>query len=151
VTGDPIPEADNITRWCGGSHVDPETGSIGPGAFMLRAKDTDRLLSVNWLEYFKPLNRESQVDEVRKVLTKKMSRVGPNSRLAVLNVKHVISSVQDATGDNASISILHAPVSLEGQWDDPSHSGIYGLKIDDDISPVALSQIIIEIYPAKTT
>lgn len=150
MTGDPIPEADNITRWCGGSHVDPETGSIGPGAFMLRAKDTDRLLSVNWLEYFKPLNRESQVDEVRKVLTKKRNRLGANSRFAVLNVEQAISSVQDATGD-VLISILRAPVSSEGQWDDPSHSGIYGLKIDDDISAVALSQMIIEIYPAKTT
>jgi hypothetical protein len=118
---------------------------------MLKAKDTDRLLSVNWLEYFPLLNRESQIDEVRKVLTKKMSRLGANSRIAVLNVEQAISSVQDATGNNTSVEILHAPVSLEGQWDDPSHSGIFGLSIDDDISAIALSEVIIEECPAKIT
>lgn len=146
---DPIPHIDDITRLCGGSHIDPETGSIGPGAFMLKEKDTDRSLSVNWLNYFQ-LNRESQVDEVRRVLTKKI-RVRTSARLAVLNVGQAINSVQDATGGTASILILHAPDSLESQWDDPSHSGIYGLYIDDDISAVALSEKIIEIYPAKIT
>lgn len=151
MTDDPIPPNDNITRWCGGSHIDPESGSIGPGAFMLKAKDTDRLLSVNWLEYFQLPNRESQIDEVRKVLSKKMTKIGANSRLAILNVEQAIARVQDAVGADAPIEVLHAPDALEGQWDDPSHSGIYGLGIDDDVSAVALTEVIIGVYPARTT
>lgn len=149
MKGDQVPPTDNLTRWCGGSHIDPETGSIRPGAFMLQTKDTDRALSVNWLEYSQLPDRISQIAEVRRVLAKKMKRIGPTSKLAVLNVGRAIEAVKEATGAKVLISVLHDPVALVGQWDDSSHSGVHGLNLDDDTPAVALAEAVIETHPAK--
>lgn len=146
---DPLPPNDHISRWCGGSHIDPETGSIGPGAFMLKPKDIDGAVSVNWLEFLDPSDREIQLRKVRAVFLSKRMKLGSKAKFAVLNVGEAINNVKEETGAKIQPSILHSPKELPGQWEDPSHSGIYGLPTDDDTSAVALSNSVIEAYPAR--
>lgn len=145
---DPLPPTDHITRWCPGSYCDPEMGDIAPGAFMLKDKDIDSALSVNWLEYFENLDRDLQINEVRLVLSQKMKSIGATSKLAVLNVGEAIKVVKEVS-EGKLISILHNPDSSLSQWDDPSHSSVFGLSLDDDEYAKALADSVIESYSAR--
>lgn len=149
MKGDSVPPADHISRLCGGSHIDPDTGSVGPGAFMLKPKDVDNALSVNWLEFLSLADRAAQIAEVQHVLAKKMKKIGPTSRLAVLNTGRAIEAISEATAVKLRISVVHDPQSVPGLWDDPSHSGIHGLPLDDDSPAVALAQCVVTLYSAK--
>ena len=148
MKGDAVPDPDHISRWCGGSHVNPETGAPAPGAFMLRPADKDRSLSVNWLEFLRQLDRQSEISEIQRILAKKL-RVGSRSRIAVLNVFRSRVSVSRKTSGRIAISVEHDPVSMPDVWDDPSHSGIYGLPLEESDEPaIALAEAVIEIHPA---
>ena len=74
MKGDFLPDTDNIARLCGGSHIDPETGSPGPGAFMLKETDNDQV-SVKSLEYLKLHNRSSEINEVRSIKRRTSNRI----------------------------------------------------------------------------
>lgn len=115
---------------------------------MLKAKDVDNALSVNWLEFFGLIDRAAQIAEVQHVLAKKM-RIGPTSRLAVLNVGRAAEAVREATASRLIISVVHDPQSKPGEWNDPSHSGIYGLLHEDDSPAVALAECVVALYPAR--
>jgi len=114
---------------------------------MLRPADTDRAVSVNWLELLAQ-TRAEQLNLVRKALDKKM-HLAAKASFAVLNVGRAIEAVRIETGEQYSISILHNPDINPGQWDDESHSGIYGLPDDTDEAAVALAGVIAEVYRAR--
>jgi hypothetical protein len=145
----PLPFEHHISRWCKPSHVDQEVVSVL--AFMLEESDTDDALSVNWLEFLNKPNRLSEIAEIQLILSKKMRKVSKNSRIAVLNVGKAVSEVNEQLAGKLSVTILHNPTKEEGKWEDPSHSGIYGLTRNNSDALTAatfLRDIICEKHPA---
>ncbi len=120
---------------------------------MLQEKDDDLAVSVNWLEHLPFATQDLQITEIRRVFTQKM-KLGRTAKFAVMNVGMCIENVKEITQAKVMISVKHDPKSsaFPDQTDDPSHSGIYGLppNQDDDSAAVAISEVVMRLYPANT-
>lgn len=141
MTGDPVPTQDHISRCCFASKC-TEEGQVTGAAFQLR-EGIDKYLSVNWLEYLQQVNRQEEIQEVRRVLNSKL-RLTANAKIAVLNVGDILNHVRTKSPDNRNLSVLHEPIE-----DDLSHSGIYGFKYDDPMIGDLIAEVVQETYPAK--
>jgi hypothetical protein len=142
MKGDKIPDQHHIARFCRPMQV-PD-GQIQATAFMLR-KD-EECLSVNWLEFLNRSSRESEIAELRKIYSAKFN-VGARAKLAVLNVGEVREKVLTESPDRRNLEVLHDPQYKEVY--DPSHSGIYNLKQDDELIAELILETVRETYPAR--
>ncbi len=104
MRGEQIPDADHISRYCGGSHVKPD-GKISGVAFQIKERfgQPEEYLSVNWLEYLGKDNRQAEILEIRNILNNKLQHIGSKARIAVLNVgelrDHVLKNRRGTPGD----------------------------------------------------
>jgi hypothetical protein len=110
---------------------------------MLRT--TDESLSVNWLEFLDCSSRENEITELRRIYAAKLRRVGAHAKIALLNVGEVCENVLTESPDRRKLEVLHDP-----EIDDPSHSGIYNLKQDDELIAELILEAIRETYSART-
>ena len=141
MKGDKIPDENHVARYCSPIHV--PGGEIQATAFMMRQVDTS--LSVNWLEYFKCSSRESEIAELRKAYSAKNLIVKAAGKIAVLNAGEVREKVLTESPDSRKLEVLHNP-----EEKDPSHSGIYNLRNDDELIAELILETIVETYPART-
>ncbi len=146
MQGDLVPDPHHITRYCGGSHVH-EDGTIDGTAFRLKEKSgkPESYLSTNWLEYLSKESRPDEINEIRKVLASKMRTIGSTAKIAVLNVGRVLENVSDKSLDKHKLQVVHEPDHPA----DPSHSGIYGFRIDDDLITDLIAEVVNETHSAK--
>ncbi len=139
MRGDRIPDKDHISRYCAPKTiVDDE---IQATAFFPR--ESEDSLSVNWLEYLNCSNRESEIEEIRKVYHSKL-HIGAKAKLAVLNVGEVCNKVKTESPDKRNLDVLHEP-----EEDDSSHSGIYNLRPDYELTAVLICKTVRESYSAR--
>jgi len=141
MKGDLVPDKDHISRYCGGTQLKPN-GSPSGAAFRLR-NNQETYLSVNWLEYLNKKNRDEEIDEIRKIISKKLN-VGTKAKISVLNVGEVRNHVSMSSDDQRKLQILHEPEN-----GDPSHSGIHNLRPEDDLIADLIAQVIQEAHSAK--
>lgn len=132
MKGDKIPDQNHIARYCKSTQV--SDGQIQATAFMLRTGEES--LSVNWLEFLNCSNRGSEIIEIRKIYSKKLS-VGLHAKIAVLNVGEVRKKVLEESPDRRKLEVLHDPAP---EMNDPSRSRIYNLKQDDEL----IAELILE-------
>ncbi|MBU1206812.1 MAG: hypothetical protein KKH04_07795 [Proteobacteria bacterium] len=123
MKGDKIPDQHHIARYCKPTHA-PD-GQIQATAFMLRLGEEN--LSINCLELLNCSGRENEVAQLQTIYATKLS-VGARAKIAVLNVGEVRNHVLDESPDRRNLKVLHDP-----QSEDPSHSGIYNLREDDEL------------------
>ena len=135
-----IPDQNHIARFCRPMQA-PE-GQIQATAFMLRA--CDESLSVNWLEFLNCSSRESEITKIRTIYSETFSSVGARAKIAVLNVGEVRKKVLTESPDGRNLEVLHAPL-----MNDPSHSGIYNLKQDDELIAELILETVRESYSAR--
>jgi hypothetical protein len=140
MRGDVIPDKNHISRYCKATQV--ADGQIQSTAFMLRAGEES--LSVNWLEFLKCSSRDSEIGELRRIYATKL-RVGARAKIAVLNVGGVREKVRSESPDGRNLDVLHNP-----ETEDPSHSGIYNLKQDDELIAELILETVRETYSART-
>ena len=140
MKGDTIPDQNHISRLCLPKHVDNE--QIQATAFQLRPPNED-FLSVNWLEFLNCQSRESEIEEMQKVYCAKLD-VKPRAKIAVLNVGEVRKKVLTESPDGRNLEVLHNP-----SMNDPSHSGIYNLKQDDELIAELILETVRESYSAR--
>jgi hypothetical protein len=145
MKGDPVPIQNHISRCCFASKC-TEGGQVTGAAFQLR--ETEEYLSVNWLEYLQRTNRRDEIQEVRRVLNSKL-KLTANAKIAVLNVGDILNHVCINSPDNRNLSVLHEPLEDDPVAKDPSHSGIYGFKIDDPLIADLIADMVQETYPAR--
>lgn len=145
MKGDSIPIQNHISRCCFASKC-TEDGKVTGAAFQLR--ETEKYLSVNWLEYLKLPNRHDEIQEIRRVLNSKLTLTA-NAKIAVLNVGDILSYVRDNTPDNRNLNVMHEPIEDEQEVYDPSHSGIYGFRFDDHMIADLIADVVQEIHPAR--
>jgi hypothetical protein len=139
MKGDKIPDQDHIARLCLPKNISDE--QIQATAFIVRVGEES--LSVNWLEFLKCLNRQSEIAQLRKIYTEKLE-VKARAKIAILNVGEVCNKVLTESPDRRNLEILHDP-----QCGDPSHSGIYNLREDDELIAELILETIRETYNAR--
>lgn len=140
MTGDKIPNENHIARYCKSSQI--SDGQIQATAFMLRTVDNS--LSVNWLECLNCSSRDSEIFEIRRIFSEKFSKVGASAQIAILNVGELREKVLTESPDRRNLEVLHDPNIY-----DPSHSGIYNLRQDDELIAELILQTVNETYPAR--
>lgn len=144
MTGNDIPDGDNVVRYIGGSFI--EDGRVITNAFFLTPGRSE--LSVNWLEYFSGLSKPEQLSEIRRLARINM---GMNGRLAELNV----GAVKDYVGRKwPAIRLVHTPLDATEIYDaDPSHGDIIGLppagSSQSALVGDLLAQCINALHPAR--
>lgn len=138
--GPEIPDSNNIARYCSPRTV-PD-GNLQATAFLLRADESE--LSVNWLEYLGRANREGEIDALKEVFARKLTRVGASAKFAVLNVGKLCGTVKRESPDGRKLTVAH-----EREDDDPSHSCIYGLRHDDEAIAEMMVALVENVYLAK--
>ncbi|MBC8200346.1 MAG: hypothetical protein ISS67_07150 [Desulfobacterales bacterium] len=140
MKGETIPDQNHIARFCRPMQAPEE--QIQATAFMLRADEES--LSVNWLEFLKCSSRESEIAKIRTTYSQTFT-VGARARIAVLNVGEVRKKVLTESPDGRNLEVLHDPL-----MNDPSHSGIYNLKQDDELMIAELIlEVVRESYSAR--
>ena len=114
--GSPIPDPDNVARWCRhGRHVDTETGDIKNEAFYLRP--SEEYLSANWIEYYAQ-DHETAVNIIRDAIPVSVSR---SDKFVVLNVSDIIDSIREGGGESPSVVFCpecNNPSHVAIAWDD---------------------------------
>lgn len=141
MKGDKIPDKNHIARYC--KRTQAPDGQIQATAFMLRTGEES--LSVNWLEFLNCSSRESEITKIRNIYSAKLN-VGAGAKIAVLNVGEVREKVLKKSQDRRNLEVLHNPENP----DDPSHSGIYNLKQDDEMIAELILETVREDYSART-
>lgn len=146
MKGDKIPDQDHVARYCKPTQV--SDGEIQATAFMVRS--VDKHLSVNWLECFKCDSRENEIAELRKIYSEKFKNIRPSAKIAILNVGEVCEKVLKESSDRRRIEILHDPTPpTPFHTGDPSHSGIYNLRNDDEFIAELIVEAVRETHPAR--
>jgi hypothetical protein len=140
----PLPDQDQISRYCRGGSVSSD-GKV-TGASFLPKPDED-YISVNWLELLDLPDRSAEISEVRGVLTTKL-RLGATALVSVLNVGEVKSHVYERSEDGRMLRILHRP-DEPPEYPDPSHSGIFEALSDRETICILIAEVVRETYPAK--
>lgn len=136
MKGERLPDQDHISRYCA-----PKTALDGQptgASFMLRKKE-DEFLSVNWIEHFGDAMDEDQIANIREHIELSLAATGI---FAVLNVGEVIEQVR--MNSDRQLAVLHEPTPM-----DPSHSGVYGYRYEDDMVADLIVEVVIKTYPAK--
>lgn len=137
-----IPDSNHVARYCKPTTV--ENDEILATAFLMRP--IDESLSVNWLEYFKLSTREKEISKIQDVYNIKLN-VSPKSRIAVVNIGQARKKVFFESDDRRNLLFKHDPSK-----GDPSHSGIFNLKPDDEMIAELILSVVDQkrhIYPAK--
>lgn len=143
MKGDEIPAQHHIARYCKPTDIEDE--QILATAFKLRVNDNS--LSVNWLELLGHSSREKEIAELRRIYSAKLS-LGARAQIAILNVGEVCNKVLTESPDGRNLEVLHDPEFTE-KYSDPSHSGIYNLRQDDELIAELILETVLETYPAR--
>jgi hypothetical protein len=114
-------------------------------AFLPRENET--YLSVNWVEFLAQATRRSELGELRMLYKRKFS-VGAGAKIAILNVGRMRAWVRGNSPDQRNLEARHEPL-LEGNAQDPSHSGIFNIRYDDELIAELIVQAISESHPAR--
>lgn len=143
MNGDKIADENHIARLCMPKSV-TDDGQIEASAFILKANEES--LSVNWLEYLNCSDRSSEIAKLRGIYSSKLNRVGLRAKIAVLNVGEVRERVLAESPDARNLKVLHEPIK-----DDISHSGIHGLRPDNELIAELIRKTVREreTYPAR--
>lgn len=144
MKNDPIPDPDHISRYCGGATLTP-SGQVSAASFLLRAGD--EYLSVNWLEFLQLNNRDDELQEIRRILSTKIT-LGSRAKIAVLNVGEVKSHVRQNSKDRRNLRISHRP-DEPAEKPDPSHSGIFDTMSDEQIVAELIAEAVLQTHSAR--
>ena len=142
MKGETIPDQHHLARFC--KPTQAPNGQIQATAFMLRPGEES--LSVNWLEFLNCSSREIEIEELRNIFSRKL-KVGMGARVAALNVGEMCAKVLTESPDRRNLRVLHDP--QYGIVYDPSHSGIYNLKPDDELIAELILETVRETYFAR--
>lgn len=142
---DDLPKNDHVTRYCPNTQIH-EDGSIDPAAFSLRMLNgkVEEYLSLNWIEYHGS-DRSLALEEIGKIV-KRIRAYTDESVLAILNVGNCIDNVKNFSDDGRELKIRHVAnkANVKSFKRNPSHSGVFNLKIDDDIVLELIAESISE-------
>lgn len=148
MKGDPLPDADHVLRYAGGSTVDE--GKVTGTAFLwTKTAPDDAGLSVNWMEKFEGTTEE----RIQRVRDLARLTYGATAKLAQLNVGRVKTYVA-AEAPDTILDIIEDPLpAKDAHPEDPSHSAITNLPDKDTPAAELIGDLIAEcveaVFPAR--
>lgn len=114
-----------------------EDGNVDGSAFALR--QGEQCLSWNCISLL-PGDRPSQFEALRATLAGKLN-LRKTSRLSVVNVGYTKKLVKKHT--DADLEFRHMP-----EDGDPTHCGMYGLEMNDEVVQDLIAESVSDIVPA---
>lgn len=142
--GDPLPDEDEISRYCPPWTFDKRNDLPSFKAFRRKPREED--LSVNHLQYYSDLTRTEAVDQIRHEMGQYYD-LEPGSRFVVLSVGKVKESLRSVKIDP---SVVFTPEPDKGKF---SHSSIFGLpprgdQLERDAA-ISLARLVTpgDVYP----
>ena len=114
-----------------------EDGNVDGSAFALR--QGEQCLSWNCISLL-PGDRRSQFDALRAILAEKLN-LRRTSRLSVVNVGYTKKLVKEHA--DTDLEFRHMP-----EDDDPTHCGMYGLEMNDEVVQDLIAESVSDIVPA---
>lgn len=141
-----LPHSDHVVRHARFTDfADLEAGVLNCSAFQLDPGEPG--LSVNWLEYFQGRDKSGQLDEVSNHIQRQL---GPNGRLAELNVGFTLEYIGDRLPD---LQFVSKPSPPRGRYSaDPSHSEVLGLppveSLESEFIGDLIAECVTELHPA---
>lgn len=143
VSGDPLPDKDEVARYCSPDRYDLDADTPKVSAFILSPKEDD--LSVKRLQFFLGQDREGVVDCIRDEAVNAGYTLKPSGRFVVFGVS---AAKAVASEEGCEISITYTPKPSY-----PSHSSVWDLPNDyDDAVMVAAALVSLitqaDVYPA---
>ena len=142
MPGPEIPGTDHVCRLYGAAKADDDGQPLG-AAFMLRPHEA--YLSTHWLEFTGMSSRADQVAIIRQHLANKGMTLPASGGLAVLHLQSVIDHVRSQAPDARTLAAHHEPILPP----DPSHAGIYGYTVDDQLIADLIAQVVQEVHEAR--
>ena len=144
MTGQNLPDTDNVVRYVRGTFVDD--GRVDGAAFLLRENESG--LSVSWLDYFHGRTKPQQLDEVRSLTRLELRR---SARFAELNVGQTLERISEMLN---SVRFVHRPLPADDEYEaDPSHSQIEGLPPGDtdeaELIGDMIAECVTEVHAAR--
>ncbi len=144
--GSPIPDDDNVARWCRlGLHVDRKSGDLKNETFYLRSNEA--YLSANWIE-FHSQNHETAVNEIRDTLKAFPITINRGDKFIVLNVDELIDSIIEGGGKSPSVTfcpVCRNPSHVAIAWEDMAQSQ---QMVASELLSLILSQPE-DVYPGE--
>ena len=140
IKGNPLLNDHTITRYVGGSFVNPQDGSIDGAAFLSKPNHNGRV-SYNWLDFFDGTEAE-QMRKVRNAIN--IKNLGASAVFANLNVGNVRETVQARV---SGADIIHDPTEQSADLkQDESHCVMTGIpeKSDRDYEESSLEDLVSE-------
>lgn len=146
-----IADIEDITRYVGASHFDPDTGQINASAFDRTSKDDDGL-SVNRTRLFDS-DVEKDRTELRRVMASRRT-LGKTAVFAQLNVGEAIESLAEFDED---IFVAADPLAAtESALANPAHALVHGLpfkgeavgSLKSELAGDRLRAVINDCFPA---
>ena len=138
--GNRLPAEHHVARHCGPATV----GKDGlPTVAAFEPKPDADHLSVNWLEYYQPDDKDDSVAQIRQGFLDREYELKLDGRFAVLNVDKARHQVKIGAG--IDIRILHWPENSN-----ESHSGIFDYTSENLQVALDLKSIVTagDVYPA---
>jgi hypothetical protein len=124
-----IPDEHHLSRHAGfRSIISLPNGSRIVSSHLFRLKEGEEYISVDWLEYFQCDYRE-RLDRIRNALEARYRIVGVKSGLAIVNIHEIKIAGRN---NQRELSVM-----TTGDQNDPSHSGIYGLRFEPEDEIIA--------------
>ena len=138
-SGDELDPDHHVARICKPTWV--EDGIPGVSAFEMEPGRDH--LSVNWLEFLGPNNRDVCLAQVRQAISATGYQLRPSGRLAVLNVGQAKQKVRSSA--QIEIRVLYCP-----EGGNNSHSGIFDYSSEDYQVALDLQTLLapLDIFPA---
>ncbi|MEW6380761.1 MAG: hypothetical protein AB1611_14290 [bacterium] len=139
-----LSHSEHIARYCKPTSLTEDKLPTW-SSFCLRSGELS--LSVNWLEFLDPNNRDTAIEKLRQIFTKKFTGgVSANAKLAVLNVGETITHVSNENG--RLLKVFQEPLD-----NDPSHCGIHNLPATEEeamLIGMLIAEKVCELYSARS-
>ena len=153
MTDTELPNSDSVVLYVKPNQLlDDQSGRKVEGfAFVWNGRGEG--LSVNWLEYFGCLSKAQQIERVRELIHRSMSRSGG---LAELNVGTVLERISDRLDEPRFVHRPSPPSPPRYPKGDPTHCELKGLPEPDDRVFAAeigdmIAECVSEIHPTRAS
>ncbi len=140
VWGDPLPDEDEVARYCSPDRYDHGADIPKVAAFMRKPDEDD--LSVNRLQFFLGQGREGAVGCIRREASDADYKLKPNGKFVVFGVS---AAKAIALEEGREIRVIYTP-----QPPFYSHTSVFGLPDDYDEAIMLAVALVSLITPADT-
>jgi len=136
---DPLKDEHHFTKLVKKTKIH-EDGTIDSCELVPR-KD-EEFMSVDWLEHYGHDDVDKNIEELKQYYNYNFTI--RTQKLPLLNVQKVKSHVEENTREKRKLKILYKPENFN-----PSHSGVYNYKHDDELIGDLIAQKVEKLYEAK--